>query len=47
MYLHKKFRNSVVKDLKARKSDYFKNYSLCNKNNMKKTGLELDQTSTL
>ena len=36
IYLHKKFRNSVVKDVKASKSDYFKNYSLCHKNNMKK-----------
>ena len=35
-YLHKKFRNSVVEDVKASKSDYFKNYFLCNKNNMKK-----------
>ena len=33
IYLHKKFRNSVVKDVKANKSDYFKNYFLCNKNN--------------
>ena len=37
IYLHKKFRNSVVKDVKASKSDYFKNYFLCNKNNMKKS----------
>ena len=36
IYLHKKFRNSVIKDLKESKSDYFKNYFLCNKNNMKK-----------
>ena len=36
IYLHKKFRNSVVKDVKASKSDYFKNSFLCNKNNMKK-----------
>ena len=36
IYLHKKFRNSVVKDVKASKSDYFKNYFLCKKNNMKK-----------
>ena len=36
IYLHKKFRNSVVKDVNASKSDYFKNYFLCNKNNMKK-----------
>ena len=36
IYLHKKFRNSVVKDVKASKSGYFKNYLLCNKNNMKK-----------
>ena len=31
IYLHKKFRNSVVKDVKASKSDYFKNYFLCEK----------------
>ena len=36
IYLHKKFRNSVVKDVKASKSDYFRNSFLCNKNNMKK-----------
>ena len=36
IYLHKKSRNSVVKDVTANKSDYFKNYFLCNKNNMKK-----------
>ena len=30
IYLH----NSVVKDAKASKSDYFKNYFLYNKNNM-------------
>ena len=36
IYLHKKFRNSVVKDVKANKSDYFKNYFLYKKNNMKK-----------
>ena len=32
--LHKKFRNSVVKDNKASKSNYFKNYFLCNRNNI-------------
>ena len=47
IYLHKKFRNSVVKDVKASKSDYFKNYFLCNKNNMKKIWSGLDQSSTL
>ena len=36
IYLHKKFRNSVAKDVKASKSDYFDNYILCNKNNIKK-----------
>ena len=46
IYLHKKFRNSVAKDVKASKSDYFENYFLCNKNNIKKSGLELDQSST-
>ena len=34
--LHKKFRNSVVKDNKAGKSNYFKNYFLCNRNNILK-----------
>jgi len=43
-YLHKKFRNSVLKDVKASKSDYFKNYFLSNKN-MKKFGLELQYTN--
>ena len=47
IYLHKKFRNSVVKDVKVSKSDNFKNYFLCYKNNYeKKSGLELDQSST-
>ena len=32
--LHKKFKNSVVKDNKASKSNYFKNYFLCNRNNI-------------
>ena len=36
IYLQKKFRNSVVKDVKTSKSDYLKNYFLCNRNNMKK-----------
>ena len=34
--LHKKFRNSVVKDTKANKSNYLKNYFLCSRNNIKK-----------
>lgn len=46
IYLHKKFRNSVVKDVKTSKSAYFINYLFCN-NNMKKSGLELGQSSTL
>ena len=36
LYLHKKFRNSVVKHIKASKSYYLKNYFLCNRNNVKK-----------
>ena len=32
--LRKKFRKSVVKDNKASKSNYFKNYFLCNRNNI-------------
>ena len=36
IYLHKKFRNSVVKHIKASKSYYLKNYFLCNRNNVKK-----------
>ena len=39
-YIFTRIYNSVVKDLKASKSDYFKNYFLCNKNNMKKSDLE-------
>ena len=35
--LYKKFRNSVVKDIKASKTNYYlKNYFLCNSNNIKK-----------
>ena len=34
--LYKKFRNSVVKDIKASKTNYLKNYFLCNSNNIKK-----------
>ena len=34
IYLHKKFRNSVVKHIKASKSYYLKNYFLCNRNNV-------------
>lgn len=37
IYLHKKFRNSVVEDVKASESDNFKNYFLCYKNNIKKS----------
>ena len=37
-YLHKKFRNSVVKDVRASKIQLFKKRKslLCSKNNMKK-----------
>ena len=41
IYLHKKFRNSVVKDVKTSPTDYFKSYFLC------KSGQELNQSSTL
>ena len=34
--LDKKLRNSVVKDIKNCKSNYLKNYFLCNKDNMRK-----------
>ena len=34
--LYKKLRKSVVKDIKICKSNYLKNYFLCNKNNMRK-----------
>ena len=34
--LHKQFRNSVVKDIKASKANYLKKYFLCNSNNIKK-----------
>ena len=34
--VHEKFRKNVVKDVKASKSDYFKNYFLCNKTNIQK-----------
>ena len=34
--LYKKLRNSVVKDIKLCKSNYLKNYFLCNRNNMRK-----------
>ena len=34
--LYKKLRNSVVKDIKVSKSNYLKNYFLCNRNNMRK-----------
>ena len=36
IYLNKKFRNSVVKDVKESKSDYFTNYVLCNKEQYEK-----------
>ena len=36
--LYKKLRNSVVKDIKLCKSNYLKNYFLCNRNNMRKIG---------
>lgn len=34
--LHKKFRNSVVTNIKASKTNYLKKYFLCNSNNIKK-----------
>ena len=34
--LYKKFRSSVVKDIKVSKTNYLKNYFLCNSNNIKK-----------
>ena len=34
--LYKKLRNCVVKDIKICKSNYLKNYFLCNRNNMRK-----------
>ena len=45
-FLYKKLRIvlSVVKDIKVCKSHYLKNCFLCNKNDIRKPGQELDQS---